>query len=204
MNLLHRPWHVVFLIGFVLYVGIRHVFIRRTKANEKAISRSNTVEQVLLFLVFTGNLLLPMLYLFTPWLAFADYALPPFAPWCGTAIMVGALGLFWRSHVDLGLNWSVALEMRKQHELVRHGVYRSIRHPMYASIWLFGLAQALLLDNWLAGPSALITFAPLYLYRTPREEQMMRERFGQDYQEYIGRTGRMVPRLTSARPRETP
>jgi protein-S-isoprenylcysteine O-methyltransferase Ste14 len=54
-------------------------------------------------------------------------------------------------------------------------VYGTIRHPMYASIWLFGLAQGLLLENWLAGWAAVATFAPMYFLRTPREEPMMRE-----------------------------
>jgi protein-S-isoprenylcysteine O-methyltransferase Ste14 len=51
--------------------------------------------------------------------------------------------------------------VRRDHRLVRHGVYRSIRHPMYSAIWLFGLAQAFLLNNLLAGPAALVAFAPL-------------------------------------------
>ncbi len=50
--------------------------------------------------------------------------------------MVAALWLFWRSHADLGRNWSQAFELRKGHELITHGVYRVVRHPMYAAIWL--------------------------------------------------------------------
>ncbi len=114
--------------------------------------------------------------------------------------MLAALWLFWRSHADLGLNWSVTLEIRKEHQLITNGVYRSIRHPMYAAIWLFSLAQALLLANWLAGPAALVTFAPMYLLRTPREERMMCEIFGQEYRDYMARTGRLFPRLTPKSP----
>jgi len=47
--------------------------------------------------------------------------------------------------------------MRKEHRLVTAGVYRHIRHPMYAAIFLWCLAQGLLLPNWLAGWSALAT-----------------------------------------------
>ncbi len=110
--------------------------------------------------------------------------------------MAAALWLFWRSHADLGPNWSVTLELRKGHQLVQRGVYRSIRHPMYASIWLFSMGQGLLLDNWLAGWSALASFAPLYFVRTPREEQMMCEFFGQEYRDYMRQTGRLLPRLS--------
>ena len=134
------------------------------------------------------------MYLFTPWLSFADYHLPRFAPWCG-AILIGAgLWLFWQSHSDLGKSWSQSLELRKDHELISHGVYRFIRHPMYASIGLWSLGQSLVLENWLAGWCALAAFSLMYLIRTPREEPMMCESFGEQYRDYMKRTGRLFPR----------
>jgi protein-S-isoprenylcysteine O-methyltransferase Ste14 len=176
-------------------VVIRGVFIERTKRNEKALRRVDGLERTLMFMVLVGNLLLPLVYLFTPWLSFGDYRLPAFAPWCGTAVMGAALWLFWHAHADLGQNWSGTLELRKGHQLVRHGVYRSIRHPMYAAIFLFGLGQGLLLQNWLAGWSALATFALMYFVRTPREEHMMSEIFGHEYHDYMRQTGRLFPRI---------
>jgi len=195
MNLLRQPWNIVFLAGFIVYASIRHVFERRTKGIEKGVRRIDATEKILLVFVAVGNFILPVLYLFTPFLAFADYRLPAFVPWCGSAIMLAALWLFWRSHSDLGLNWSAFLEMRKDHQLIRQGVYRSIRHPMYVAISLFGVAQALMLQNWVAGLSGLVTFVPLYFVRTPREERMMREWFGEEYQDYVRQTGRIIPRL---------
>jgi protein-S-isoprenylcysteine O-methyltransferase Ste14 len=199
MNLLKHPWNVVFLIGFIAYLGIRHSFASRTRSNENVVNRMDAREKVLLFIVVAGSLLLPFVYLFTPLFAFADYRLPAFLPWCGAAVMIAALWLFWRSHSDLGLNWSITLAVRKEHQLITRGVYRSIRHPMYASIWLWGLAQALMLENWLAGLSALVTFAPMYFLRTPAEEKMMSEFFGQEYRDYAARTGRLFPRIRITR-----
>ena len=66
---------------------------------------------------------------------------------------------------------------------------------MYASIWLWDVAQAMLLQNWLAGCSALLAFTVLYFLRTPREEQLMCESFGEEYHEYMRQTGRLFPRL---------
>ena len=189
-----QPWNLVFLFGFIVYVSIRGVYKRRTQTNKQAVSRADAVKKVLMAIVIPCGLLLPVVYLFTPWLGFADYHLPAFAPWLGTGLMIAALWLFWRSHADLGQNRSVTLELRQGHQLVRHGVYRSIRHPMYASIWLWCLAQELLLENWLAGCYPLPAFAVIYFVRTPREEQMMCESFGQVYRDYIQRTGRLCPR----------
>jgi len=188
-------WDHFYLYGLIIYVLIRGRFGARTKHNEKVVSRVDTRDRALVGLVFVGNIILPALYLFTPWLAFADYSLPTAVPWCGAAIMVVALWLFWRAHVDLGLNWSITLEMRKDHELIVHGVYRRIRHPMYAAIFLFAIAQGLLLQNWLAGWAGFVSVAVLYLVRTPREEKMMSEFFGQSYRDYMSTTGRLWPRF---------
>ena len=68
-------------------------------------------------------------------------------------------------------------------------------HPMYASQWLWSVAQPLLLQNWIAGWSGLLLFLPLYLSRVPREEQMMLVQFGEAYRAYMRRTGRVIPRL---------
>lgn len=200
MNLLtNPPWNGVFFVGFMVYLGIRGVYARRTKCLEKVHRQVDGLEKFLLVLVISTSSLMPIVYLFSPWLAFADYRLPEFAAWCGTAVMLLALWLFWRSHADLGDNWSVSLEVRKDHLLVMHGVYRSIRHPMYASLFLWCIAQGLLLPNWLAGWSALVTFAPMYFLRTPREERMMCHFFGDDYRRYMAQTGRLLPRIISAK-----
>jgi protein-S-isoprenylcysteine O-methyltransferase Ste14 len=188
------PWNLVFLVCFIVYLGIRYVFARQTRGNEKGVSRVG-LDGILIAIVSVGTLLLPALYLFTPWLSFADYRLPAWAPWIGALAMCFGLWLFWRSHADLGRNWSVTLEVRKGHQLVRHGVYRSIRHPMYAAIWLISVAQGLLLQNWLAGWSALVTFGLMYFVRTPREEGMMCEVFGDEYRIYMRQTGRIFPRF---------
>ena len=120
----------------------------------------------------------------------------PFIPalaWLGLVPLVAALWLFRRSHVDLGRNWSISLEVREQHALVKTGVYRLVRHPMYSSFFLLGLAQMLLLPNWFAGLAGVVGAGILFLFRVGREEQMMLESFGDDYRAYMAQTKRIVP-----------
>jgi protein-S-isoprenylcysteine O-methyltransferase Ste14 len=136
-----------------------------------------------------------VIYVLTHWLDFADYHLPIWAGWVGTAVFAAALWLLWRSHVDLGRNWSPTLEINEDHALVTRGVYRRVRHPMYTAHLLWGIAQALLLHNWIAGVPALAVFVLLYMLRFPREEQLMLDHFGEKYRVYMNRTGRLVPRL---------
>ena len=190
-----RPSDLVFAAGFVVYVAIRGVYEKQAKGQEKIVRRGGGWDRALIALMAVGALILPVLHVATPWLGFAEYELPAAVPWCGAGVMVAALWLFRRSHADLGVNWSVTLELRKDHELVARGVYRRIRHPMYAAIWLFSLAQGMLLDNWLAGWSACAAFAVMYAVRVPREERMMEEAFADAWRDYARRTGRVLPRF---------
>ncbi|MBF2009355.1 MAG: isoprenylcysteine carboxylmethyltransferase family protein, partial [Chlorogloeopsis fritschii C42_A2020_084] len=106
-----------------------------------------------------------------------------------------SLWLFWRSHHDLGKNWSSTLQIREGHTLTTNGVYQNIRHPMYASVLLLCVAQALLLSNWIAGLSGFIGFSIAYATRVNQEEQMLLDRFGDEYEAYRQSTKRLVPYL---------
>ena len=87
------------------------------------------------------------------------------------------------------------MEIREEHSLVTKGVYKYIRHPMYAAHLLWAIAQVLLLQNWIAGPAFMVTSVPLYLFRVPVEERMMLDRFGEEYRLYMNGTGRVIPRF---------
>ena len=66
---------------------------------------------------------------------------------------------------------------------------------MYASQWLWVIAQILLLQNWLAGPIDLLVFIPFYLLRVQAEEKMMLETFGDQYRQYMKETGGVIPKF---------
>jgi protein-S-isoprenylcysteine O-methyltransferase Ste14 len=189
----------VYFLGLVAEMLIRLPHERRRRHTQMVVDRVSALERLLIALVSAGLFFIPAVYAFTSWLNLADYRLSPRgtrrAGGVGAAVLGVAVWVFWRSHRDLGCNWSPSLQMREGHTLVTQGVYRSIRHPMYASIWLWGMAQTLLLQNWVAGWAGIVLFAPMYVLRVPREEQMMLEQFGEAYRAYMNRTGQVVPRL---------
>lgn len=194
--MLDEIFKVLFLIGLVAASAIRLFYERQYRQNEISELRSRGVsrlERLLLVLLFFAMIVLPLIYVSTPWLIFADYRLPMWIGWLGTVIFLAALLLLWRSHADLGPNWLATVDVREGHRLVTDGVYRHIRHPMYAAHLLWAIAQALLLQNWIAGLAYLLFLIPLYALRVPREEQMMLRRFGQEYRTYIDRTNRLIP-----------
>src|SRR5262245_34116695 len=101
MNILSEPWAAVFFLGFAIYTATRGVYARRLKNVQSVHRQVDGLEKALLLMVIPAGLLLPLLYLFTPLLNFANYRLSAFAPWCGVVLMPAALWLFWRSHADL-------------------------------------------------------------------------------------------------------
>lgn len=146
-----------------------------------------------------GLFFLHVIYAFTRWPKWTGYRLSPRATGqaggVGAALLAIAEWLFWRFPTDLGRNRSPSLQIREGHTLVTEGVYRSIRHTMYAAIWLWGIAQTLLLQNWIAGWASLILFLQMYILRVPREEQMTLEQFGEDYRVYTNHTDHVIPLL---------
>ena len=191
---------IIYFIGFIVHIIIRIPHSQRYKKTRKTVAdnRMDWLEILLLSIISIGIMHVPLIYAVSAWLDFADYHLPFWVSLVsgipGTILYGIGLWLFWRSHVDLGLNFSPTLQIQDEHTLVTSGVYKYIRHPMYAFVWLWGIAQALLLQNWIAGPATLVCFLPLYFIRVPREEKMMLDRFGDQYRDYMKRTGRVLPR----------
>ena len=191
--MLDNIFEFIWLIGFVIGSVIRAIHRRKIRHSKITANHETRLDVLLLVLAGIGMIVIPFFYLLTPWLEFADYYLPEWAGCVGTAIFVAALWLLWIAHSNLGHNWSAKLEIKEDHSLITKGVYRYIRHPMYAAHWLWGIAQVLLLKNWIAGLTFLVFFIPLYFLRVPREEQMMLEYFGEEYHSYMNRTGRIIP-----------
>lgn len=168
---------------------------RRARRTPVSRSARGLREIILLSISFTGLGLLPFIYVATGFPRFANYPFQPALAWLGALVAIAALILFHLTHRALGRNWSVSLDLRESHRLVTAGVYRYVRHPMYSAFWLWAIAQALLLPNFIAGLSGLVGFGTLYFFRVGQEERLMLDAFGTEYGDYMARTGRVMPRF---------
>jgi protein-S-isoprenylcysteine O-methyltransferase Ste14 len=173
-------------------VVIRAPHGRRSRGITIARSCRSKRELVLLALAWTG-FFVPLIWVASPAFSFAEYPLRPGPLVAGIACLVVGLWLFHRSHADLGTYWSVTLEVRENHRLITQGIYRHVRHPMYSALFLYAIGQALVLPNWVAGPSYFVAFGILFALRIGAEERMMLEAFGDEYAAYMARTRRLVP-----------
>jgi protein-S-isoprenylcysteine O-methyltransferase Ste14 len=189
-----NPWiaKVVVLAATLTMIAIRAPHGRRSRNIKVAKSLKTPIETGLLILAWIG-FFIPLIWLTSPVLSFAEYSLSLGPLVAGVICFVVGLWLFYRSHADLGTNWSITLEVREQHRLITQGVYHRIRHPMYLALVLYSVGHALVIPNWVAGPSNLIAFAILFALRVHAEEQMMSDAFGDEYAAYAARTKRLVP-----------
>jgi protein-S-isoprenylcysteine O-methyltransferase Ste14 len=97
----------------------------------------------------------------------------------------------WARHT-LGRNWSVAPQLKHEHEFVQSGPYRHVRHPIYSGLLLAFLGTTVMIGEWralLAFAIVLASFA--YKYRV--EERLLQRHFGDRYRRYAARTGALLP-----------
>jgi protein-S-isoprenylcysteine O-methyltransferase Ste14 len=182
----------VVIAGTVVMIAIRAPHGRRSRRVNVAKSRRTPLETGILVLAWAG-FFVPLIWVASPAFSFAEYSLRTGPLVAGVMCLAIGLWLFYRSHADLGTNWSVTLEIREEHRLITQGVYRGIRHPMYSALFLYAVGQALVIPNWVAGLSNLIAFTVLFALRVGAEERMMAEQFGDEYAAYSARTKRLVP-----------
>lgn len=187
--------HAVWIAGLIAWFAIRWPYQRRARRIAVVSDGRSVGDRIVLAAAGVGLALIPVIYMATGFPTAADYSFRPWMGWIGTALLVLCLVMFHISHRQLGKNWSVTLEIRERHQLVTDGLYRYVRHPMYSSFWLWGIAQAFLIPNFVAGFAGLVGVGLLYFYRVGREEELMRRTFGAEYDTYAARTGRVIPRV---------
>lgn len=177
----------------LLALAVHGIGPRPLFANVGPRRRADVEKRLLQAMVVVAMVLVPLCDALLPWFEFADIVFLDEVAWVGLLLGSGAIWLFWRA----GRDGQPALTERGT--LRGRGVYRYLRHPVYAAMLLWALAQLLLLQNWLAGPVAAVTVALAYLLRVPLEEQRDLERHGHRYLDYMERTGGVIPRLTRPR-----
>lgn len=118
----------------------------------------------------------------------------PWLMWMGAALtFAGLLFAIW-ARLYLGKNWSGMVTVKHDHELIRSGPYRFVRHPIYSGI-LLALAGTIVCRRNVWGFLGLaIVWLGLWL-KSRMEERFMIETFGSQYDDYRRTTGGILPRM---------
>jgi protein-S-isoprenylcysteine O-methyltransferase Ste14 len=127
-------------------------------------------------------------------MAWSSMPLPVWMRWAGVVLALkGAVLMVWTLR-NLGKNLTDTVVTRREHSLVTSGPYRWIRHPFYVAAALAMLGNAIAAANWFLLVGGAVVFTLLAI-RVRIEEAELLARFGRDYQVYLDRTGRFLPRM---------
>src|SRR5919109_2631382 len=129
-------------------------------------------------------------YVINPqWLIWASLPFPVWLRWLGAGIALVGFALLQWAQVTLGRSWSDTPRMMKEQTLITSGPYQFIRHPIYTAFILILGSTLFISSNWLIG----LTWAGMTVLdiasRIGFEESLMLEYFGDQYREYMKKTG---------------
>lgn len=185
------------LFLFIISCGlVRFPFMKKYKQNINARSLHTTFEKIKVFLAWLGMCFVPFIYIFTGLLNRYDFSVPFIIRILFSAGLALDVYFFYIIHKELGANWSPILEIKTKQNLIKTGVYKYIRHPMYTQSWLWVIFQGIVSANWFVLTFGVLTWGFMYFTRVFSEENMMVEEFNEEYVEYLQHTGRLLPKLS--------
>ena len=122
--------------------------------------------------------------------------LPPSPVWIplGLGILAASIGLAVWARRHLGRNWSGRIEIKVDHELIRSGPYRLLRHPIYTAM-LGMCAGTAIVDGHVHALAGVAVFVAAYWRKVRMEEANMRNAFGARYDAYRRATWGAIPGL---------
>ena len=129
------------------------------------------------------------------WLAFASLSFPVWLRWAGVGLALAGFALLQWAQVTLGKSWSDTPRMMKEQALITSGPYQFIRHPIYTTFVAILGSTLLISANWFIGLAWLGMTILEVASRIRFEESLLLEYFGNEYREYMKKTGRLLPRL---------
>ena len=137
-----------------------------------------------------------LVYVINPnWLSWASLSFPLWLRWTGIGISLAGFALLQWAQITLGRSWSDTPRMMKEQALITSGPYQSIRHPIYTAFILILGSTFFISANLLIG----LTWAGMTLLdiasRIGFEESLMLEYFGDQYRDYMKKTGRLLPKV---------
>ena len=176
-------------VAYLLYWRIAALSVKTTQRLESLPSRALRTAAFLIAIVL---LLLPNIPI--PWLYEQVLYAPLACFWIGAAITVAGLLFSVWARVHIGRNWSSAVTIKQDHELITDGPYALVRHPIYTGLLTAFLGTAVALSQYRGLVAFALVFFSLW-FKLRLEEKWMRAQFGETYVAYSQRVAGLIPWL---------
>ncbi|HVZ26581.1 MAG TPA: isoprenylcysteine carboxylmethyltransferase family protein [Sediminibacterium sp.] len=111
----------------------------------------------------------------------------------GAALLVSGIFIRVWAIQTLGKHFTATVTLTEGHRLVRSGPYRLVRHPSYLGAFAAIVGTPVFLNAHWAILVAVLAMSLAYYLRIGVEEKMLLDNFGQEYQEYMQHTKRIIP-----------
>jgi protein-S-isoprenylcysteine O-methyltransferase Ste14 len=118
---------------------------------------------------------------------------PVIINYLGITLMLFGLLIRIISMKQLGKYYSTLLFANNDHHLIKTGIYKYIRHPIYLGDLILYFGFCLALSNFIIFLFIMSSFVFAYLLRIKQEEKMMQESFSDEYTAYIKKTKKLIP-----------
>jgi protein-S-isoprenylcysteine O-methyltransferase Ste14 len=190
------------LAAIILFTGMGISSYHRLKADKDTGEKipRKVDGSIMMNIIKFGGLILwlsPLVYLINPqWMTWSKIGLPEWIRWLGVGIAVINDGLIYWLFSSIGSGISPTSATRKEHKLSTSGPYRWVRHPLYTVGSALFISFGMMADNWFIASLGVLAFIAMAA-RTPKEEANLIEKFGDEYTDYMKRTGRFLPKLGS-------
>ena len=187
MDMLYRNVISFLWLAWVAYWWLSASKVKATSREESAASRAAHLVPMVVAMVLLMPLPLPLGFL-------GERMFPggPVTHWIGAAVVAAGLAFTVWARVHLGRNWSGTVTVKNDHELVRSGPYRFVRHPIYSGALLAIAGISLARGDW-RGPLALLILFVALWRKLQHEERWMAEAFGEDYAKYQSEVCALIP-----------
>ena len=113
----------------------------------------------------------------------------------GLALTAVGVGIAIWARLSLGANWSGTVTLKSGHELIRAGLYRWIRHPIYTGILVGMVGSAVIVGRLRGWLGVLLVLASFY-FKARREERFLKQEFGSGFDDHARHTGMFLPKLS--------
>lgn len=108
-------------------------------------------------------------------------------------IAIASVGLVNAAARRLGKQWSLGARVVEGHDLIQDGPYRVVRNPIYTGMLGMLVATGLAVDRWIPLSVAIVVFLIGTVIRVGIEERLLRETFGQQFDDYARRVPSLIP-----------